>query len=243
MDKSYVELIIELNKEHRSNPFTDSALLLYHAILARFNDTGSKNKPWKRYVKINNQVLRGDIRKSYNTYKEALNILKEREMIDYRSKNGYREIILSLEPIPENVTASDKISNDGNSILYKSTKAIANPDEQTPTAAAPASPERSSGAKGGVIRRQPPSNSPPPQKLYSIDGDHPPDDGLNRNWEALKRRLSDLNSPPDISRKVVQWSNYGLVGHKVWEVLNKIRDDKGIKMPIEFLVSKMNNSS
>lgn len=241
MAKSYVELIIELNKEHRSNPFTDSALLLYHAILARFNDTGTKDKPWKRYIKISNVILRGDIRKSYNTYKIALDLLKEREMIDYRSKNGYRDIIISLDPIPENATASDKLSPDGNSIIYKRSAGVNTPPPPSPAADTPP-PARSPGPKGGVIRRQSPSNSPPPNETYSPDGDHPPDDDIDRNWEGLKGRLRDINCPPDIARKVVQWSNYGLIGHPVWTVLNKIRDDKGLKMPIEYLVSRMNTS-
>ncbi|GAB6122322.1 hypothetical protein [Dysgonomonas termitidis] len=237
MAKSYVEYIINFNREHRTNPFTHSALELYHAILVRFNDSGTKDKPWKQYIKVNNQSLKTDIRYSYNTYKEALDMLKERGMIDYRSKNGYADIILCLEPIPEGVTASDKISNDGNSILYKKSAGAA-----TQSPPSPASPERSPGPKGGVIRRQPPSNSPPIE-TYSPDGDHPPDDGIKRNWEGLKGRLRDINCPPDIARKVVQWSNYGVIGHKVWEILNKIRDDKGLKMPVEYLVSKMNNSS
>lgn len=224
MAKSYVELIIELNKEHRSNPFTDSALLLYHAILARFNDTGTKDKPWKRYIKISNIILRGDIRKSYNTYKAALDMLKEREIIDYRSKNGYRDIILSLEPIPEGVSASDKLSADGNSILHKGHKVTA--QASSPGTAAT---ERSPGPKGGVIRRQPLSNSPPHNETYSPDGDHPPDDGVDRRWERLKERLDELNVPLEDYKKIVQLSDYGRKEHPVWKALNELDARKGSK--------------
>jgi hypothetical protein len=226
--RSYVELIINFNREHRSNPFTDSALALYHAILARFNDTGTNNKPWKRYLKINNHVLRGDIRKSYNTYKAALDSLKEREMIDYRSKNGYRDIILCLESIPEGVTASDKISNDGNSILHKrSAKVAANPEEPETTTNSPV-PEPPSGPKGGVIRRQLPSN-----ETYSPDGDHPPDDGILRSWPELQRNLNELNIPPGDYKKIVQLSDYGRKGHPVWKAFHEINRKKGTKGAIE----------
>jgi|GEM_PF-3253145 len=229
MVKSYVELIIDANDKHEANPFPDSALLLYHAILARFNRAGREKKVWPKFLKINNQILRGSIRKSYNTYKAALESLKEREMIDYRSKNGYRDIILSLEAIPEGVTASDKISNDGNSIRYKNAKVAANPEEPETTTNNNPVPGFTSGPEDGVIRRQPPSSSSPPNEIYSLAGDHPPDDGISRNWADLKRNLNELNIPPGDYQKIVQLSDYGRKRHPVWKAFHEINRRKGSK--------------
>lgn len=230
MIKSYVELIIDANDKHEANPFPDSALLLYHAILARFNRAGREKKVWPKFLKINNQILRGSIRKSYNTYKAALDSLKEREMIDYRSKNGYRDIIICLEAIPEGVTASDKISNDGNSIRSKSAKVAANPKEsETATNNNPA-PERI----GGI---NPPAQSPggglKPPEVYNPDGDHPPDDGISRSWPELQRNLNELNIPPGDYQKIVQLSDYGRKGHPVWKAFHEINRKKGTKGAIE----------
>lgn len=237
MALSYLDRVVKFQKLNRQEKFKSSVMKVYMAFLDIFNEYG-----WKKQIRTTYTEIQFVSNLSLNSIKRAMIELKELELMDYRSKQGSKYIFIHLDGLlPEDTSYDDLVK-----ARAKSKKKYVEPSESDPLpqshAADTPTPTSSTGPKGGVIRRQPPSNSPP-NETYSPDGDHPPDDGIRRNWEGLKGRLRDINCPPDIARKVVQWSNYGVIGHKVWEILNKIRDDKGLKMPVEYLVSKMNNSS
>ncbi|NDV68935.1 Lin1244/Lin1753 domain-containing protein [Dysgonomonas sp. 25] len=69
----------------------------------------------------------------------------------------------------------------------------------------------------------------------------PPEDNVNRNWGALKRNLSTIQGSIEEKNKIVRMSNFGKIGHPIWQLFDEIRNSNGkIHTPIAFILSKLN---
>lgn len=68
----------------------------------------------------------------------------------------------------------------------------------------------------------------------------PPEDGINRNWEGLKRQLSNMRGEVKDKNEIIQLSNYGEIGNPIWTILQEIQNSNGkIHSPILFILSKL----
>ncbi|GAB6120976.1 hypothetical protein [Dysgonomonas termitidis] len=211
MALSYLDRVVKFQKLIRQEKLKSSVRTVYMSFLDIFNEYG-----WKKQIRITYNEIQFVANLSLNSIKRAIIELKELELMDYRSKQGSKYIFIHLDGlIPEDTSYDDLVK-----MRAKSKKKYVEPSEPDDTPIPTSSP----GPKGGVIRRQPPSN-----ETYSPDGDHPPDDGLSRNWDDLKRNLSELNIPPGDYQKIVQLSNYGQIGHPVWKAFHEIGKRKGSK--------------
>lgn len=71
----------------------------------------------------------------------------------------------------------------------------------------------------------------------------PPNDGIARNWEGLKRHLNDFKGSIADSNEVIRLSNYGELNHLIWKLLSDIKTSNGkIHSPLAFLLKKLTES-
>lgn len=71
----------------------------------------------------------------------------------------------------------------------------------------------------------------------------PPSDGVERNYEALTRKLTELNVPPKDFNKICELSNNGEIGHPVWKAIQTVKESKGkITMPGKYIISIINQT-
>lgn len=66
-----------------------------------------------------------------------------------------------------------------------------------------------------------------------------PNDNVGRNFDALKRRLSEYKIDERYYLKIFEMTNYGEVGHAIWKFLDAIRDRTDaskIKDPTAYLI-------
>ena len=69
----------------------------------------------------------------------------------------------------------------------------------------------------------------------------PPEDNIDRNWQALVRRLKAYNAPIKVTNQIIELTNYGEKGHSIWKAFTTIDNSQGqIKMPINFILSRLN---
>lgn len=69
----------------------------------------------------------------------------------------------------------------------------------------------------------------------------PPEDNIDRNWEALVRRLKAYNAPIKVTNEIIIMTNYGEKGHSIWKAFSAIDNSQGqIKMPVNFILSRLN---
>lgn len=221
---SYINLINDFWDQNEVQIFKPGEQRLYFYLLKMFNKSG-----WKKQVKRINAFIQGELGMSYSSLKRARDGLKERGLIDFRSQQGKRDVIYSLEPLPEEKVPSNETATGTDNRASMVPQPVNRTRRQSYRAG-------SGSSRTGSL--PPPSNSPP--GAYNPDGDHPPDDGVGRNWEALKRKLKELNCPPDDFAKIVQLSDYGRLGHPVWKTFGKIAESNGkITQPIDFILSRI----
>lgn len=68
----------------------------------------------------------------------------------------------------------------------------------------------------------------------------PPNDGVKRNWEGLKRHLLKFGGETAEINLIVELSNYGEINHVIWKLLQEVQNSNGkIHSPIAFLLSKL----
>ena len=69
----------------------------------------------------------------------------------------------------------------------------------------------------------------------------PPEDNIDRNWQALVRRLKAYNAPIKVTNQIIELTNYGEKGHSIWKAFTIIDNSQGqIKMPVNFILSRLN---
>lgn len=69
----------------------------------------------------------------------------------------------------------------------------------------------------------------------------PPEDNIDRNWQALVRRLKAYNAPIKVTNQIIELTNYGEKGHSIWKTFSAIDNSQGqIKMPVNFILSRLN---
>lgn len=212
MALSYLDRVIKFRKLARQEKLKCSVKEVYSAFLVIFNEWG-----WKKQIRLTYSDIQSEANLSINSIKRAMIELRELELIDYRSKQGSKYIFVHLdELIPENVSYDDLVK-----ARVKRKKKYADTSEldETTTQTIPNDPVTGPSAA--------------PNSVYSPDGDHPPDDGIDRSWPELQRNLNELNIPPGDYQKIVQLSDYGRKGHPVWKAFHEINRKKGTKGAIE----------
>ncbi|MDR2004947.1 MAG: hypothetical protein LBQ74_18140, partial [Prevotella sp.] len=212
--------------------FRSSVVSVYDALLELFNDLD-----WEDLARMTYEDIKSSSTISMNSIRKALKELVDIGLIDYRSKQGCRYIFIQLD-----IHFPDDIGYDNLAKLwtksqkkYTKTSEPAETDSGTDITPTP-TPSTAKPLKKAL--NTPLCDDPPPE-VTSPDKAVPPDDGIKRNYEGLQERLRNIKCPPDLFKSVVVWSNYGQNGHKIWEILDKIRDDKGLKVPLDFLKSRM----
>lgn len=78
----------------------------------------------------------------------------------------------------------------------------------------------------------------------SLVPDKPPafKDGIKRNYEGLLEFLRQYNFAPSMQAQVIILCNYGEIGHPVWKLISEIKTNPKIKMPQQFLISRLRNT-
>ncbi|WP_101688936.1 hypothetical protein [Dysgonomonas massiliensis] len=77
-------------------------------------------------------------------------------------------------------------------------------------------------------------------KIDLYEDVNPPDDGIQRNWESLKKWLVDLRATREQANRIILFSNYGEIGTPIWKLFNEIRNAGGqIKQPVLFVLSRL----
>lgn len=214
---SYINLINDFWDQNEIQIFKPGEQRLYFYLLKVFNKSG-----WKRQVNRTNAFIQGELGMSYSSLKRTRDGLKERGLIDFRSQQGKKDVTYSLQPLPEeNVPSNETTTGAG---------------DRSGITTQPPSRIRNQGYRAGVRTSRTGSSPPPsssPSGIYDPDGDHPPDDGVSRNWNDLKRNLNELGVPLSDYQKIVQLSDYGRVGHPVWKAFHEISRKKGTRGAIE----------
>jgi len=69
----------------------------------------------------------------------------------------------------------------------------------------------------------------------------PTEDNIERNFEALVRKLKTYNAPIKMTNEIIRLSNYGEKGNAIWKAFNSIDSSQGkITMPVSFILSRLN---
>ncbi|MEG1617394.1 MAG: hypothetical protein RR202_10570 [Bacteroidales bacterium] len=67
-----------------------------------------------------------------------------------------------------------------------------------------------------------------------------PNDGVRRNFRALIEKLEKYKASPSEAHKIITASNYGQIGHPIWQAFSEINAAAGkIQSPIRFVFSKI----
>jgi hypothetical protein len=66
-------------------------------------------------------------------------------------------------------------------------------------------------------------------------------DGKKRNYDLLLDFLKEYNFTPAMQAQIIVLSNYGEIGHPVWKLIYEVRNNSKIKMPREFVISRLRN--
>lgn len=225
---NYIQLINKFHEKDSDDKFSRTEGWMYFRLLDMFNE-----KKWPKFLRRDTSEILGLLRVNYRTMHAARKVLIDRGLIYVKTQPGCRSAIYSLLPLPDGI---DPVRSTEFNMKFYAAEGVESDnselDETTPeTATSSPTPERTTGIKKGVIRQQP--SSPPPNEPYSPDGDHPPDDGIDRSWPELQRNLNELNIPPGDYQKIVQLSDYGRKGHPVWKAFHEINRRKGTKGAIE----------
>ncbi|MDR1883715.1 MAG: hypothetical protein LBR26_13165 [Prevotella sp.] len=224
---SYINLINNFWEQNELQIFKAGEQRLYFYLLKVFNKSG-----WRTRINRTNSWIQGELGMSYNSLKRAREGLKTRGMIHFRAKNGVANVIYSLQPLPDENTGPGKGADIPDTTGSEAGTGY-NPG-QTPTPAITAYRPDTAAT--------PPSSSLPPVQEQHI-GSEPPADGVKRNWEGLKRKLTELKCSPDDYNRIVKLSNYGKIGHPVWKALAEITESKGkINQPVKFILSRINST-
>lgn len=74
--------------------------------------------------------------------------------------------------------------------------------------------------------------------------DVPPclNDGRQRNYNELLEFFRQYSIAPAIQMQVIVLSNYGEIGNPVWKLIYEIRNNPKIKMPQQYLISRLRNT-
>ena len=65
-------------------------------------------------------------------------------------------------------------------------------------------------------------------------------DGVRRNYEGLLSKMAQLRIPAGQQSQIVMLSDYGRIGHPVWELLRQIDNASGkIKLPGTFILARL----
>lgn len=64
-------------------------------------------------------------------------------------------------------------------------------------------------------------------------------DGIPRNCDGLMDTMKVLRIPQNEQTQILSLSNYGEIGHPVWELIKTVRSSTGIKMPGKFIIKKL----
>lgn len=68
-----------------------------------------------------------------------------------------------------------------------------------------------------------------------------PNDGIDRNWDGLKKWLVKINATKEQANQIITLSNYGEIGTPVWKLFAEITNSEGkIKQPVMFVLSRLN---
>lgn len=68
----------------------------------------------------------------------------------------------------------------------------------------------------------------------------PPDDGVSRNRDGLKRKLEEIGGDPSQKNAMVELSNYGEIGNPIWSIFQEVANSRGkIHTPVAFILSKL----
>lgn len=73
---------------------------------------------------------------------------------------------------------------------------------------------------------------------FDFNSLNPPDDGLIRNFNGLSDFLNKYSFSDEEKKKIIVASNYGQIGHVVWELISQIRGG-GIKVPTLFIIKRL----
>ena len=76
------------------------------------------------------------------------------------------------------------------------------------------------------------------EEAVSISIDSVPNDGKNRNFTGLMRKMEELNCSSQGRQRMILLSNYGEIGNPIWKLFCEI-DKGGIKMPERFILSRL----
>lgn len=78
--------------------------------------------------------------------------------------------------------------------------------------------------------------------FFDLNDITPPADGVNRNFEALKRRCYALKIDSTDFKAICRLSNYGMIGNAIWGVLMAVENGNAanpgkIRMPGKYIIS------
>jgi len=85
----------------------------------------------------------------------------------------------------------------------------------------------------------PPKGEGEEDEKFDFNSLKPPEDGINRNFQALMEFLQKYPFSEIEKKKVILASNYGQIGHRIWELAAEVRNNTGIKLPAKFVISRL----
>ncbi len=76
-------------------------------------------------------------------------------------------------------------------------------------------------------------------EIFDLSSLSPPEDGTNRNFPGLVDFLNKYPFSVNEKKKIIIVTNYGEVGHPIWQLFLHVAGNREIKMPDRFIISKL----
>ena len=88
-----------------------------------------------------------------------------------------------------------------------------------------------------------PPSIPPPGKeeeeKFDFNSLKPPEDGVDRNFPALMEFFRKYPFSETEKKEIILASNYGQIGSAVWPLISEVRNNQGIKLPVQFILKRL----
>ena len=211
---NYIELINQFWKLRRSKKVTSTQADLYYCLLQECN-----LRDWENPFEFSNTTLCATIGLSEPTMIDARKKLKQLGLINFES--GERKAKSPLYYL------NNLSKNRAKPITKTEQKAKQKP-----------STTHNINIKQNKTKITP--SIPQPGDEEDFNNLFPPEDGVKRNIEGIKRRIDALKATNQEKILILRKSNFGEINNPVWLLLDEVRDSNGkIKFPIKYILSKL----
>lgn len=246
---SYITLINRFWRLHKTHQFSTAATSLYFYLL----DVANAGR-WPQYFAHPDALAAVSISISLPTLKSARKQLIEAGLISmtpggkgYGKKTVYSligcencEHVNSAECMPKCIKEDKKETNN---LSPKNTLGESIDDSLGCDLGERISEKTCTTIyKDKIKTKNTPPQSEKEDEIFDLENLKAPQDGINRNLDAMVRNLRSIHVNPIEAKQILVATNYGQIGHPIWGAFAELKNANGaIKSPKRFIFSKIFN--